>query len=473
MSASPSLVPVILAGGSGTRLWPLSREQYPKQLLALVNEKTMLQNTLERLREIGETARPLVVCTEEHRFLVAEQVRELGSDATILIEPLGRDTAPAVAVAALAAVSHDENALLLVLPADHVIGRPGDFARAVQQALPFAEKGSLVTFGIVPSSAHTGYGYIQKGAAMADGKAHAVARFVEKPAAGLAHRYVAEGYLWNSGMFLFRAEEYLRLLALYEPLMRDAMGKAYERKFHDLDFVRLDAEAFAVSPAKSIDYAVMEKAENRVVVPLDCDWSDVGSWEALWEIGSKDENGNVLVGNVLTEDVRGSLIHAGERVVAVIGLVDHIVVETKDAVLVAAKERSQDVKKIVQRLKTESRDEARLHKKVYRPWGSYEGLDHGQRFQVKRIVVNPGASLSLQRHSHRAEHWVVVKGTARINNGDQELILGENQSTYIPLGTKHRLQNPGAVPLEIIEIQTGGYLGEDDIERFDDVYGRG
>lgn len=474
MSASSSLIPVILAGGSGTRLWPLSREQYPKQLLALVNEKTMLQNTLERLGELEEAPdKPLVVCTEEHRFLVAEQVRELGTDAVILIEPLGRDTAPAVSVAAHAAVDRDENALLLVLPADHVIGRPRDFARAVQQAIPFAEKGSLVTFGIVPSSAHTGYGYIKKGDALAGGLAHAVESFVEKPEAEQARRYVDRGYLWNSGMFLFRASEYLRLLALYEPRMHDAMDRAYQRRFNDLDFVRLDPAAFAESPSNSIDYAVMEKAPDRVVIPLDCAWSDVGSWEALWEIGSKDENGNILIGNVLAEDVRGSLVRAGERVVAVIGLVDHIVVETKDAVLVAAKDRAQDVKKIVQLMKTESRDEARLHKKVYRPWGTYECIDQGQRFQAKRIVVNPGASLSLQRHLHRAEHWVVVKGTARINNGEQELILSENQSTYIPLGTKHRLQNPGSIPLEIIEIQTGSYLGEDDIERFDDVYGRG
>lgn len=474
MSASSSLIPVILAGGSGTRLWPLSREQYPKQLLALVNDKTMLQNTLERLGELeGAPGRPLIVCTEEHRFLVAEQVRELGTDATILIEPLSRDTAPAVAVAAHAAAGQEGSALLLVLPADHVIGRPRDFARAVQQAIPFAENGSLVTFGIVPSSAHIGYGYIKKGVSLAGGVAHGVESFVEKPEAEQARRYVDQGYLWNSGMFLFRASEYLRLLALYEPRMHEAMGRAYQRRFHDLDFVRLDPEAFAQSPSKSIDYAVMEKAPDRVVVPLDCAWSDVGSWEALWEIGGKDENGNVLIGNVLAEDARGSLVWAGgERVVAVIGLVDHIVVETKDAVLVAARHRAQDVKKVVQRLKTESRDEARLHKKVYRPWGSYESIDHGQRFQAKRIVVNPGASLSLQRHLHRAEHWVVVKGTARISNGDQELILSENQSTYIPLGTKHRLQNPGSIPLEIIEIQTGSYLGEDDIERFDDVYGR-
>lgn len=473
MSASPPLIPVILAGGSGTRLWPLSREQYPKQLLSLVNEKTMLQNTLDRLQEIGGMGKPLIVCTEEHRFLVAEQVRELGVDATILIEPLGRDTAPAVAVAAHAARSQNEKALLLVLPADHIIGRPRDFARAVQQAIPFAEEESLVTFGIVPSSAHTGYGYIKKGAALAGGVAHGVDCFVEKPAAEQAQCYVDQGYLWNSGMFLFRATEYLRLLARYEPQMHEAMDRAYQRKFPDLDFVRLDAQAFAESPANSIDYAVMEKATDRVVIPLDCAWSDVGSWEALWEVGNQDASGNILTGNVLAEDVRGSLIHAEERIVAAIGIVDLIVVETKDAVLVAAKNRSQEVKKIVQRLKTESREEARLHKKVSRPWGSYECLDHGQRFQVKRIVVKPGASLSLQRHFHRAEHWVVVKGTAQISNGTEELILSENQSTYIPLGAKHRLQNPGAIPLEIIEIQTGSYLGEDDIERFGDVYGRG
>jgi mannose-1-phosphate guanylyltransferase / mannose-6-phosphate isomerase len=474
MPAHPSLIPVVLAGGSGTRLWPLSREEHPKQLLALVNERTMLQNTLQRLAELGEeVASPLIVCTEEHRFLVAEQVREVGGEASILIEPLGRDTAPAVAVAAHEALGRDENALLLILPADHVIGRPADFARAVQAARPFAEKGSLVTFGIVPASAHTGYGYIKKGAALGTGGTHAVAAFVEKPGAEQARQYLAQGYLWNSGMFLFRAAEYLRLLAEYEPQMHGAMARAHARRRPDLDFIRLDPASFAESPANSIDYAVMEKAADRVVVPLDCAWSDVGSWEALWEIGNRDADGNVLVGNVLVEDVQGSLVHASDRIVAAIGLRDHIVVETKDAVLVATKERAQEVKKIVRRLQAEGRAEARVHPKVSRPWGTYECLDRGQRFQVKRIVVNPGASLSLQRHFHRAEHWVVVRGTARIGNGDQELILSENQSTYIPLGVKHRLQNPGAIPLEIIEIQTGSYLGEDDIERFDDVYGRG
>lgn len=468
------IVPVILAGGSGTRLWPLSRECHPKQLLPLINERTMLQNTLSRVQGLKDVAAPIIVCTEEHRFMVAEQVRAIGVEATIIIEPVGRDTAPAVAVAAHEAIRQDEEAIILVLPADHVIGDEENFSEAVARGAACAMQGRPVTFGIVPRSPHTGYGYIKKGDALDSQEApiFAVDCFVEKPSLEKACRYLEEGYLWNSGMFLFKAAVFLAMLTEFEPVMADCVKRAFAARTRDLDFTRLDSAAFSASPANSVDYAVMERARDSVVVPMDCAWSDVGSWEALWEIGEQDEKGNIFIGNVLAEDVTGSYIHAGEKLVAAIGLKDHIIVETKDALLVAARDRTQEVKTIVKRLQMEKRPEVRLHKKVFRPWGSYEGVDCGERFQVKRIVVNPGATLSLQRHFHRAEHWVVVKGTAHITNGEQTIILTENQSTYIPLGTKHRLENPGTIPLEIIEIQTGSYLGEDDIERFDDVYGR-
>jgi mannose-1-phosphate guanylyltransferase/mannose-6-phosphate isomerase len=468
------IIPVILAGGSGTRLWPLSRECHPKQLLPLVNDKTMLQNTLLRVQGLKGVAAPIIVCTEEHRFLVAEQVRAIGGTATIIIEPVGRDTAPAVAVAALEAIRQNEDAVILVLPADHVIGNEGNFAEAVAKGTACATQGHPVTFGIVPQSPHTGYGYIKKGAVLGGEESpfFAVECFVEKPTLDKARQYLNEGYLWNSGMFLFQAAGFLATLKEFEPVMADCVTRAYDARTPDLDFTRLDSEAFSASPANSVDYAVMERVRDTVLVPLDCAWSDVGSWEALWEIGEQDGNGNIFIGNVLAEDVTGSYIHAGDRLVAAIGLSDHIIVETKDALLVAAKDRTQEVKTIVKRLKMEKRDEVRLHKKVFRPWGSYECVDSGERFQVKRIMVNSGATLSLQRHFHRAEHWVVVKGTAHITNGEQAIILTENQSTYIPLGVKHRLENPGTIPLEIIEIQTGSYLGEDDIERFEDLYGR-
>jgi mannose-1-phosphate guanylyltransferase/mannose-6-phosphate isomerase len=468
------IIPVILAGGSGTRLWPLSRECHPKQLLPLVNDKTMLQNTLLRVQGLKGVAAPIVVCTEEHRFLVAEQIRAIGGAATIIIEPVGRDTAPAVAVAALEALRQAEDAVLLVLPADHVIGNEGNFAEAVARGVTCAAQGHPVTFGIVPRSPHTGYGYIKKGAVVGkeEPPVFAVECFVEKPSLEKAGQYLDQGYLWNSGMFLFQAAGFLATLKEFEPVMADCVARAYGARTHDLDFIRLDSAAFSASPANSVDYAVMERVRDTVVVPLDCAWSDVGSWEALWEIGEQDGKGNIFLGNVLAEEVSGSYIHAGESLVAAIGLSNLIIVETKDALLVAAKDRTQQVKTIVKRLQLEKREEIRLHKKVFRPWGSYECVDCGERFQAKRIMVNPGATLSLQRHFHRAEHWVVVKGTAHITNGDQAIILTENQSTYIPLGTKHRLENPGTIPLEIIEIQTGSYLGEDDIERFEDLYGR-
>jgi mannose-1-phosphate guanylyltransferase/mannose-6-phosphate isomerase len=468
------IIPVILAGGSGTRLWPLSRECHPKQLLPLVNDKTMLQNTLLRVQGLQGVAAPIVVCTEEHRFLVAEQIRAIGGAATIIIEPVGRDTAPAVAVAALEAVRQNEDAVLLVLPADHVIGNEGNFAEAVARGVTCAAQGHPVTFGIVPRSPHTGYGYIKKGDVVdkEESPVFAVDCFVEKPSPEKARQYLDQGYLWNSGMFLFQAAGFLATLKDFEPVMADCVARAYGARTHDLDFIRLDSGAFSASPANSVDYAVMERVRDTVVVPLDCAWSDVGSWEALWEIGEQDGKGNIFLGNVLAEEVTGSYIHAGESLVAAIGLNNLIIVETKDALLVAARDRAQEVKTIVKRLQKEKREEIRLHKKVFRPWGSYECVDCGERFQAKRIMVNPGATLSLQRHFHRAEHWVVVKGTAHITNGDQAIILTENQSTYIPLGTKHRLENPGTIPLEIIEIQTGSYLGEDDIERFEDLYGR-
>lgn len=475
MTQDEKIVPVILAGGSGTRLWPLSREYYPKQLLALVNEQTMLQNTLLRAEGIPGVADPIIVCTEEHRFLVAEQAREMRRVSTIIIEPVGRDTAPAVTAAANVALEDGDDPILLVLPADHVIERPEIFFDMVEKGAAYAAAGYLVTFGVVPKNPHTGYGYIQQGKAVTVGtmnQGYAVRQFVEKPDADTANCYVEEGFLWNSGMFLAKASTFLAELKQFEPEMAEYVKQSCLFKTHDLDFTRLEPKSFAASTAKSIDYAVMERSAKSIVLPLDCGWSDVGSWAALWEIGEQDENGNVFSGNVMAEDVHGCYIQAKNSFVAAVGLKDHVVIETKDAVLVAPKTRAQDVKAIVRRLQTDDREEAKLHKTVFRPWGSYECLDCGDRFQVKRIIVKPQARLSLQRHFHRAEHWVVVKGTAQVTNGDNWVVLSENQSTYIPLGQKHRLENPGTIPLEIIEIQTGSYLGEDDIERFDDVYGR-
>ena len=463
------ILPVILSGGSGTRLWPLSREAYPKQFLPLAGELTMLQATWQRVAAIAAHG-PLVIANEAHRFVAAEQLQQVGAQPqAIILEPLGRNTAPAIAVAALEATGNGADPLLLVLPSDHVIADEAAFRAAVQQAAAAAEAGKLVTFGIVPTGPETGYGYIK--AAPGEG-ARAVERFVEKPDLETATGYVASGqYLWNSGMFLLRASRYLAELARFNPAMLDHSRTAWQRARRDADFTRLDAEAFAAVPSDSIDYAVMEKTSDAVVVALDAGWNDVGSWTALRDVSTQDGDGNAHHGDVIAIDCRNTYAYA-QRLVALVGLDDVVVVETDDAVLVGKADRMQEVKDVVSRLKAEGRSEATWHRKVYRPWGAYDSIDNGERFQVKRITVNPGASLSLQMHHHRAEHWVVVSGTAEVTRGEEVLLLGENQSTYIPLGVTHRLRNPGKLPLELIEVQSGSYLGEDDIVRFEDTYGR-
>ena len=465
------LIPVLLSGGSGTRLWPLSREAYPKQFLPLAGAQTMLQATWARVRDLDGAA-PLVVANEEHRFVVAEQLREAGcTPDALILEPVGRNTAPAIAVAALQALAGGEDALLLVLPSDHVIRDEAGFRAAVRTAQPAAQQGALVTFGIVPDAPEAGYGYIK--AAPGDG-VRAVERFVEKPDRATAERYLAEGgYYWNSGMFLFRAGRYLEELQRLQPAMLAACREALDRARRDADFLRLDKDAFANCPADSIDYAVMEKTAHAAVLPVDLGWSDVGSWSALWEVATRDPEGNAHRGDVIALDCRDTYAWGERRLIALIGLDDVVVVDTDDALLVARKDRVQQVKDIVRRIKAERRSEATWHRKVYRPWGAYDSIDHAERFQVKRITVKPGATLSLQMHHHRAEHWIVVSGTARVTRGEEVFLLGENQSTFIPLGTRHRLENPGMVPLELIEVQSGSYLGEDDIIRFEDKYGRG
>jgi mannose-1-phosphate guanylyltransferase/mannose-6-phosphate isomerase len=478
------LVPVILSGGSGTRLWPLSRDNQPKQLLALGGPRTMLQETARRLdgfpAEEGGCGPIIVVCNTEHRFMAAEQLRAAGVlDARIVLEPAGRNTAPALALAALAAQVEGADPILLVMPADHVVTDRPAFQAAIAAGLPAARGGALVTFGIVPSSPETGYGYIRVGGRRDDG-ASKIAGFVEKPDLERACAYLASGdYLWNSGLFMMRASVWLKALAALTPEMSVACHAAFAAAKQDLDFIRIDPESFAACPADSIDYAVMEKLAERpelgiegVVVRMSAGWSDVGAWDALWAVMGKDEAGNACHGDTVLEGCTNSLVYGGERLVAGVGLNNVIVVETADAVLVADKSRTQDVKKIVARLKDQGRSLAHSHRKTYRPWGWYDSIDCGERFQVKRIVVNPGAKLSLQMHHHRAEHWVVVRGTAEVTNGDKVFLLSENQSTYIPLGHVHRLANPGKLPLEMIEVQSGSYLGEDDIIRFDDSYGR-
>ncbi|HEX7643189.1 MAG TPA: mannose-1-phosphate guanylyltransferase/mannose-6-phosphate isomerase [Burkholderiaceae bacterium] len=467
--------PVILAGGSGTRLWPLSRESTPKQLLPLLSERTMLQQTVERARMVEEGAAPIVVCGTEHRFLVAEQLREIGvTPLAILLEPCGRNTAPAAAVAAMSLLAKDPEAVMLLMPADHAIADEAAFRQAVQRGLPCAAAGRLVTFGVVPESAHTGYGYIRQGAPVPDMPGcFAIDRFVEKPDAATAQALVATNdYCWNSGMFLFRAADYLAKLERARPAIARQCERAFRDAYRDLDFERLDEVPFQECPAESIDCAVMEGGRDGVVVPVEMGWSDVGSWPALFALLSPDEDGNVLRGDVYVDEVKTSMVRADGRYVAVIGVEDLIVVETKDAVLVAHKDSAQDVRQVVDDLKKRSRREHVDHTTVFRPWGHYEGLDSGNRFQVKRIMVKPGGKLSLQMHHHRAEHWVVVAGTARVTRGDNVTLLTENESTYIPIGTPHRLENVGKVPLHLIEVQSGSYLGEDDIVRLDDIYHR-
>ena len=476
-----SIVPVVLSGGSGTRLWPLSREKYPKQLLPLVDDQSMLQATVARIDGIPGVGDPLLVCNEEHRFVVAEQVRLLNKRGKIILEPFGRNTAPALTLAALFASQGGADPVLVVMPADHVILDAVAFQDAVIKAASLAETGVAVTFGIAPDCPETGYGYIQKGALLAgQTDVFQLARFVEKPEFDVAQAYLDSGdYLWNSGLFVMRASVWLAALKICRPDILDACRQALAEGSTDGDFVRVAREAFTTCPADSIDYAVMEHLSAGrpglpacMVIPLSAGWSDVGAWDALWKVLPKCGRGNASRGDVLLESCNDTLAISEGRLVACVGVSNLIVVETDDAVLVAHHDATQDVKKIVERLKADQRSVAQWHRKVFRPWGWYDGVDAGSRFQVKRICVKPGASLSLQMHHHRAEHWVVVSGTAQVTKGDEIFLISENQSTYIPLGVTHRLENPGIVPLEMIEVQSGSYLGEDDIVRFDDTYGR-
>lgn len=465
--------PVLLCGGSGTRLWPLSRTHYPKQFLRLTSERSLLQNTLLRLEGVPNLGDVIAIANDNHRFLLAEQLQELGVKADILLEPAPRNTAPAVAAAAAHALggADQQDVLLLVLPSDHLIADVEAFKRAIADAVPHAQAGRLVTFGILPVRPETGYGYIRRGAPLPGG--FVLDRFVEKPDLETAQRYFDAGdYFWNSGMFLFRADVFLDTLKRLNAGMQDSAAAAVSKARRDLDFIRLDADSFAASPADSIDYAVMEKIDDGVVVPLDAGWNDIGAWDALVDADSCDSSGNTLRGDVLALDTRDSLVFADGRLVTTVGVNNLVVVATPDALLVADKGSAQAVKRVVETLKAQGRIETEFQHVVHRPWGSYEGLAQGPRYQVKRILVKPGASLSLQLHNHRAEHWVVVKGTAKVTRGEETILLGENQSTYIPLGVVHRLENPGRIDLEIIEVQSGSYLGEDDIVRLEDHYGR-
>ena len=480
------IVPIILSGGAGSRLWPLSRELYPKQLLPMTGgSRTLLQETALRAAANPQAGAPIVVCNEHHRFMVAAQLQEVNiQPQAIILEPVGRNTAPAAAIGALEAMGNGEDPVIMVLPADHLVNGSIAFTAAVRCGYHLAQRGHMVTFGIRPHKPETGYGYIHQGEHLfegaeddrgqegAEGSAHRVAAFVEKPPREQAVTYVESGrYLWNSGIFLFKASTYLQELERFSPATVRCCTEAHGLALRDLDFLRLDSR-FSHCPADSIDYAIMEKTDRAVVVQLDASWNDVGSWSALHEVAQKDDHQNVLIGDVITEDVKNCYLHSSSRMIAAVGLQDHVVVETKDAVLVAHMDRVQDVKTLVTRLRKDNRGEALNHTRVYRPWGSYESVDAGERFQVKRIVVNPGSVLSLQKHHHRAEHWIVVRGTARITRGEEDILLTEDQSTYVPLGTVHRLENPGRIPLELIEVQTGSYLGEDDIVRLQDKYGR-
>jgi len=469
------IVPVILAGGSGTRLWPMSRALYPKQLIDIYNDHTMLQNTLLRLNGIGEQGPPVVICNDAHRFMTAEQLRQMDlDDFQIILEPCGRNTAPAIALAALNLEGREDDPVMLVLPADHVIDDTQAFWQVISEGENLARNGALVTFGIVPESPETGYGYIQKGTALENNaRAFTIDRFVEKPDLETAEKYLDSGdFCWNSGMFMLKTSAILKELEIQAPQMLASCRNAIEKGSRDLDFFRVDKESFAAIEGDSIDYAVMEKTEKGVVLPLDAGWNDLGSFDALWQTGEKDNKENVTSGDVLVHNVTDTYIHAENRLVAAVGLEKFVIVETTDAVLVSPRDQVQDVKKIVTQLKEKNREEAVNHAKVYRPWGNYETIDMAHRYQVKRITVKTGAKLSLQKHHHRAEHWTVVSGTAIVTKGEDEILLKEDESIYIPLGTMHRLENPGKIPLELIEVQSGSYLGEDDIVRFDDVYGR-
>jgi mannose-1-phosphate guanylyltransferase/mannose-6-phosphate isomerase len=469
----PNILPVILAGGSGTRLWPLSRKHYAKQYLTLDGKMTMLQATVARISNLP-CAAPLVICNEETRFLAAEQLRKIGQDrALILLEPTGRNTAPAIALAALEAVANGDDPVMLVMPADHKINDPEAFIAAVEGAVPLALSDHLVTFGITPTHPETGYGYIRSGIAISDSGALKIDAFVEKPDLATAEGYIAEGgYFWNSGIFLFRASRYLEELGAQRPDVLDACRAAHVGRESDLHFLRFNEAAFLTSPDVSIDYAVMEKTHASGVVPLDAGWSDIGSWSALWDASEKDGDGNCEVGEVLSVNGSGNYINAGSRMVAAVGLENMVVVETKDTVFVAPKNRVGEIKDLIAQMTAQGRPELDHHREVVRPWGKYDSIDAGERYQVKRITVNPGAKLSVQKHHHRAEHWTVVRGSALVTRGAETILLSENQSTYIPLGEIHALENPGKIPLELIEVQSGSYLGEDDIVRFEDKYGR-
>ena len=464
-----NITPVILSGGSGTRLWPLSRKSRPKQFLALASEHTMFQETLLRLDMPTISNHPMIICSDDHRFMVAEQLRELDIDAeSIILEPIGRNTAPALTIAAL---TSDPEALLLILPSDHVISNKQAFHEALSVAQPLAEAGKIVTFGIVPTHAETGFGYIE--ANMSSNNSHPISRFVEKPNADTAQQYIEAGnFFWNSGMFLFKASTLIEEMREFRPDILNACEQALEQSSHDMDFTRLESTSFDQCPSESIDYAVMEKTDHGVVVPLDAGWSDLGSWTSLWETAEKDADNNVIRGDVLQKNSTNCYIHSEHRLVTTLGMDKAIVVETADAVMVAHPDHVQDVKSLVDQLKENSRSESESHRKIYRPWGKYDSIDVGERYQVKRITVNPGAKLSVQMHHHRAEHWIVVSGTAKVTIDDVERLLSENESTYVPIGSVHSLENPGKVPVEMIEVQSGSYLGEDDIVRFEDLYGR-
>lgn len=467
------IVPVILCGGSGTRLWPLSRNGYPKQLLPLVNNQySMLQDTIMRISSMADCASPVVICNEIHRFLVAEQLLSIDvSKPTMILEPVGKNTAPAIAIAAMQVMEVHPDAVMLVLPADHSIKKPTEFQRVIKEAETLALQNYLVTFGITPVRPETGYGYVKKADKLAVG--YRVEKFVEKPDAATAKKYVESGdYCWNSGMFMFRAKNFLAEMKLHAPDILKECEKAFALMSKDLDFLRLNKESFSACRSESVDYAVMEKSKNVAMITLDAEWSDVGSWDALWEVKESDENGNVVQGDVYLDGVSNSYVHAGERMIAVVGVSDHVIVETADAVLVAHKDHCQNVKAIVNSLKTKNRSEVDLHRRVYRPWGYYEVLDGAGDFQVKRIMVKSGARLSLQSHNHRSEHWVVISGTAIVTRGDEVVELKANQSTYIPINEKHRLENRSKEPLVIIEVQCGDLISEEDIVRYEDVYGR-